>query len=89
MIKNICPVCGNDGLSEPAYKDGYNPSYEICSCCGYHFGYHDEALEVPISFEEWRKRWIAEGMKWWSDVGRQPPAGWNPKKQLVNIGVFV
>lgn len=87
MIKNICPVCGNDGLKEIPYRDGVRPSDEICSCCGYQFGYDDDS--EGITHEQWRMRWIDEGMKWWSDVGRQPPAGWNPIEQLKNIGVFL
>lgn len=88
VTRNICPVCGNPDLSEPAYseEEGW-PSDEICSCCGYQFGYDDDS--EGITHEQWRMRWIDEGMKWWSDTGRQPPAGWNPIEQLKNIGVFL
>ncbi|MES2985107.1 MAG: hypothetical protein V4735_07970 [Pseudomonadota bacterium] len=90
MTQNICPVCGYPDLSEPAYPEGGWPSDEICESCGYQFGYHDAALEVPITFEQWRERWIANGMIWDSlSVGRQPPVGWNPRKQLENIGIFL
>jgi hypothetical protein len=70
VTRNICPVCGNPDLSEPAYseEEGW-PSDEICSCCGYQFGYDDDS--EGITHEQWRMRWIDEGMKWWSDTGRQ------------------
>ena len=84
-MSNICPVCGYDGLHEPAYDDT-EPSYEICPSCGYQFGYHDDA--VGITQEQWRAKWIEDGMKWWSS-GRKPSASWKPKEQLRNINVFV
>jgi hypothetical protein len=94
MTQNICPVCGFDDLSEPAYRDGYNPSYEICPCCAYQFGYHDEAVladdneTVGITFKQWRDKWFMAGMVW--DRGSSlPPQDWDPKKQLENIGVFL
>lgn len=40
-MKYICPVCGFKGLTEPAYDDQGNHSYEICSCCGFQFGFDD------------------------------------------------
>ncbi|MES2985106.1 MAG: hypothetical protein V4735_07965 [Pseudomonadota bacterium] len=89
MTQNICPVCGYSHLYEPAYPEGGWPSDEICPCCGYQFGYHDAALEIPITFAQWREQWVAAGMMWWSKKGRQPPVGWNPRKQLENIGVFL
>ncbi len=96
MTKNICPVCGFDDLSEPPYPEGGWPSDEICMSCGYQFGYHDAAVYGPdgttvgITFEQWREKWIAGGMVWdYLSVGQKPPKGWNPKKQLENIGVFL
>lgn len=87
-MSNICPVCGYPGLYEPAYN-GTIGSDEICSCCGYQFGFDDDA--EGVTHEEWRKKWIAKGMKWDDDTktGRKPPAGWNPKAQLRGIGVVV
>ncbi len=82
---NICPVCGYDGLDEPAYKRGNIPSDEICSSCGYHFGFDDDA--AGITHEQWRAKWITDGMKWWSP--HPVPHHWNPKEQLRNINIFV
>ncbi len=74
---NKCPVCGYNGLHEPAYdRHGY-ASFEICPCCGIEFGYED----ARRSHESLRDKWIARGMPWWSDV-RKPPAGWDPVQQL-------
>lgn len=78
-----CPVCGFPELTDPPY-DGLEPSYDICDCCRYQFGKTD--LDEEINFEEYRKKWIEDGMKW--DKGRTaPPKGWSPKKQLLNIGI--
>jgi len=84
-MKNICPVCGYDELDEPAYK-GMRASLEICPCCGFQFGFDDQALH--ITHEQWRQKWVTNGMKWRSS-GIKPPANWNPQKQLLNIGVKI
>jgi predicted RNA-binding Zn-ribbon protein involved in translation (DUF1610 family) len=36
-----CPVCGFQGLSEPAYDEHYCTFFEICPSCGTEFGYDD------------------------------------------------
>jgi hypothetical protein len=41
-MQNICPVCGYPDLFEPAYKENYYPSDEICPSCGYQFGWTDD-----------------------------------------------
>ena len=65
-----CPVCGF-GMEEPP-RD-----YNICSCCGTEFDYHD--ANTPI--EDLRKSWIDGGMKWWSSYNN-PPHGWDAAEQL-------
>lgn len=77
---NKCPVCGYDGLLEPAYDSFGDPSFEICPCCSVEFGYEDASR----SHESLREEWVAKGMPWWSDV-RKPPAGWDPVKQLRTV----
>lgn len=85
---DLCPVCG--------YRLGFAPwngasaSDEICPCCFIQFGYddgsaEDENLRAQV-YTEWRKRWIAEGMRW-NSKGRKPPHEWDPIKQLRSIGV--
>ncbi len=94
MLNKIafCPVCGFD-LGFPAWK-GNSASDEICPSCGIHFGYDDvkeasgeEGTKEEI-YKRWRKKWIKEGMKWWS-IGHEKPNKWNPVEQLKNIGIEV
>ena len=76
-----CPVCGYLGLSEPPRTEESGASYEICPSCGFEFGVTDD--DRGISYEQWRREWIAGGMKWWS---RRPrPAGWDPQAQLREL----
>ena len=83
-LLKICPVCGYDGLEETPYdKYGY-PSYEICSCCGYEYGFQDESK--GISFSEYRQKWIEDGFNFsWE---KKRPSQWSLKEleeQLKNI----
>jgi hypothetical protein len=80
---NICPVCGNPDLHEPAYNDHKEASFEICPCCGVEFGYDDSGAP----HRELRMRWIEGGMKWWS-ASRKPPDLWSPTDQLKAAGLL-
>jgi hypothetical protein len=84
IMKHTCPVCGYPQLAEPAYDEYKNGSHEICSSCYYHFGYDDEAAN--ITHEQWREKWIKDGMPWRSSAKHRPD-GWDPCQQLLNIGV--
>ncbi len=89
-MKNICPVCGYDNLIDPAYREGVE-SFEICPSCGFQFGITDD--DQGFSHEEWRQRWIRDGMNW-NDTGpggreKERPPNWNPVVQLLKIGVVV
>ena len=91
-MSTLCPVCGF-ALGFPAWtSDG--PAEEFCPSCGIQFGYHDvpEASGGTGSREErqriWRLNWIGKGMKW-SSRGIQPPPGWDPRRQLLGIGVSI
>ena len=77
-----CPVCGYPGLDEPPRTEESGASYEICPSCGFEFGVTDE--DRGISYEQWRREWIAGGMRWWSR--RRPPAGWDSQAQLRELG---
>lgn len=81
----ICPVCGYDKLTEEPYDDDGNPSYEICNCCGFEFGYDDSS--EGRSFEIYRKRWIEKGASWFNLKAK--PVEWNLKKQLININTNI
>ena len=88
-MSNMCPVCGYPNLDEPAYREtpkGGLGSLEICPSCGFQYGYTDDAIHT--TFEQWRAQWISRGMKWRSK-GMQPPPGWDPRKQLLNVGVKI
>ena len=76
---NCCPVCGYDGLNEPPYDGDGNPSYEICNCCGYEFGFDKQ------NFDEYRLKWLSGGTKWFNPKAQ--PEYWTPLKQLLRIGV--
>jgi hypothetical protein len=88
VVSTLCPVCGFD-LGFPAWK-GNSPSNERCPSCGIEFGFHDWAKGEPSKraqvYEDWRRRWIAGGMKWHSR-GRKPPDGWDAARQLQAIGM--
>ena len=73
----LCPVCGYPDLDEPAYDEHACPSYNICPCCGTEFGYDDAKTRHDVL----RQRWIANGMRWWSQATR-PPLDWEPMRQL-------
>jgi len=72
--KDICPVCGYEGLSSPAYypDEWGSPSEETCPSCGTQFGYDDgvpggryDATKRAARHGELRQKWIAGGMRWW------------------------
>lgn len=75
--KYVCPVCGLDGLKELPFNKQGEPSYEICPCCGFEFGF-DQA-----SYAEFRDSWINSGAQWY--MLKQKPKGWNLQKQLKNL----
>ncbi len=78
----LCPVCGYpfEGTSDVPLED----SFDICSCCGFEFGF-DDGINGD-TYESYRDRWIANGCKWWTKRAA-PPKGWNPISQLRNIGI--
>jgi len=84
-----CPVCGYPDLEDPAWSQ-FNGSLEICPSCGIQFGYDDAAggsIEGRKAIHlEWRKAWIASGMRWTS-IGRSAPSRWNPAEQLRRAGL--
>jgi hypothetical protein len=78
-----CPVCGHNGLYEPAYSAGKGlGSYEICASCGYEYGYTDDS--EGITHEQWRQRWIDADMPW-RGGSEPPPVGWDPVAQLARV----
>ncbi len=78
LAKYLCPVCGYDGLTGPAYDSSGVGTYDICACCGYEFGVTDD--DERITHAQWRRQWIESGMNWSSS--NEAPAGWDPARQL-------
>ena len=77
----ICPVCGFDKLNEPPFDRKGLPSYEVCPCCGFEFGF--DGIANRSAFIAFRRRWIESGAKWFMPGSR--PKGWDMKKQLANL----
>jgi len=77
---HLCPVCGFEGLHEPAYDSQGCASFDICPCCGIQFGYDD----ASVVHRALRAAWIAKGTQWVSR-SRPRPAGWEPSEQLRRL----
>ena len=82
--KFICPVCGFKGLEENPYANSKEPSFEICACCGYEFGFDDSSdTSAEKSYQTYREKWIKEGANWL--LPQFMPSDWQLNKQLENI----
>lgn len=77
----ICHVCGFDGLKEPVSNKQNEPSYEICPCCGFEFGF-DDAIGKD-RYENFRINWIKSGANWF--MPKLKPDNWQLKEQLKNL----
>ncbi len=77
----LCPACGYPNLQEPprSLRTG-GGSYEICASCGFEFGVTDD--DLGFTYDEWRRRWVADGTPWTSDGIERPPPDWDPQAQL-------
>jgi predicted RNA-binding Zn-ribbon protein involved in translation (DUF1610 family) len=79
-----CPVCGYVRLMEEARSPRTGGgSYEICPSCGFQFGVTDD--DRGLTYEQWRQRWIEDGMLWNSAGIDPPPTDWNPAEQLRRL----
>jgi hypothetical protein len=79
--KYLCPVCGFLGLKEPAFNQQNIPSYEICPCCGFEFGF--DGNNNQETFAAFRKRWLEKGGQWFMESLK--PKDWDMQKQLDNL----
>jgi hypothetical protein len=79
--KYICPVCGFPELNEPPFGVSSEPSYEICSCCGFEFGF--DCGDDKQTFAKFRQNWLAHGAPWF--MPGLKPIGWDVEKQLGNL----
>ncbi|MCY9705402.1 hypothetical protein M5X05_14445 [Paenibacillus alvei] len=53
----------------------------ICPCCGFQSGFHDDAMDEPMTIEKYRDLWISEGAKWFSN-SRNKLQNWSLKEQI-------
>jgi hypothetical protein len=69
----------------PPFTEG-DGSLEICPRCLYQPGYDDVVFASgrDLSPQDWRERWVAQGMPWESTI-LAPPDGWDPRLQLRNV----
>ncbi|MFC1709136.1 hypothetical protein ACFL2J_03640 [Candidatus Omnitrophota bacterium] len=79
--KYICPICGFNGLKESPYSKANEPSYEICPCCGFEFGF--DRGESVKEYQSFRRKWIEGGANWL--VLDRKPEDWDLNRQLDNI----
>ena len=77
----FCPVCGFRGLKEVPYDEHGAPSYEICPCCGFEFGF--DGFNNSIAYVDFRQRWIKNGARWF--IPGLKPEGWDLGNQLSNL----
>jgi len=80
MVNSYCRVCGLEQYDEPPWNETGGPSFNICSCCGAEFGFHDRYITgVRIT----RKEWLDSGAQWFRP--EEKPTNWNLEEQLNNI----
>ncbi|MCP3959018.1 MAG: hypothetical protein GY719_14295 [bacterium] len=80
-MKHLCPVCGWDGLLEPAYDENGRGSHEICMSCGFEYGFDDHS--EGVTHAQHRQRWIATGARWFNPD--EKPEDWDLETQLANV----
>jgi len=80
-MSNICPVCGFSKLEEPPYDELGYPTYVICPCCGYEFGFDDSSK--GLTFDEYLNTWIEKGYEFF-DKDLQPP-NWNFDQLILQL----
>jgi rubredoxin len=80
------PPWSNHGLS-PYFMQYGEPSYEVCSCCGFEFGNDDNpGISPGQSFEDYRREWIASGAQWLDPEKR--PEVWSLTEQFGPAGII-
>lgn len=73
--KYTCPVCEYNQLTEEPFNKKNEPSYEICPCCGFEFGFNGDNKHT---FNKYRQEWIKEGCPWFMD--QLKPKNWKYKE---------
>lgn len=72
---------------QPPYCTHFGcPSYELCPCCGFEYGFDDEpGSGAGVSFEDYLSEWVNNGCAWF--IPSQQPSGWSLKTQLIESGL--
>ena len=83
MIEDYCPVCGFKFQE----RSGPLRTGDMCPCCAFEFGVTDDLHRQ--SFSSWRKRWVDAGCPWPGARESGKPNGWDPTRQLLNIGIVL
>lgn len=76
-----------DTSLQPPYSQHFGePSYDVCSCCGFEFGNDDEpGASSPSTFRNYLIEWIKEGQSWFET--NKKPDQWSLAKQIKNIEI--
>ena len=74
-------------LGEPPYVTQLGePSYDVCACCGFEYGFDDEpGAGEGVTFTQYLAEWITDGCNWFGPG--QPPREWDLKAQLAAAGI--
>lgn len=75
---------------KPPYSETWGTaSYEVCTCCGYEFGYDDDpgGGQGGLSFAAYLRNWCNDGMNWLAPSAR--PQNWSLAQQLKDAGLPV
>jgi hypothetical protein len=75
-------------LGPPPYIGRFGEaSFQICACCGFEYGYDDDAGASgrARSFAAYLEEFLARGCKWFSP--RERPEGWSLEAQLREAGL--
>jgi hypothetical protein len=77
----------NRELPPPYCQHWGAPSYEVCPCCGFEYGFDDDpgASEPGFSFDQYLDEWVARGANWFDPSAR--PEGWSLDAQLAAAGI--
>ena len=84
-----CKVCGYDFWTASS-GGGYLPLYEICPSCSIQYSNDDWEVEFQyVTYRLWRNKWVSFGMPFKHLKHNPPKENWNPKKELMNIGINI
>lgn len=85
---NILSVRKVEGLSPPYQSLLGNPSYEVCPCCHFEYGFDDNpgGDSKGLSFGDHLWAWVIDGMQWLDEAKK--PSNWALSEQLLNLKIY-